>query len=152
MRSLSTNLLHMGGILTNDIVKAQISDAITTGFILATTPEDGTVSAARPGIVNRVLKRINDDPGRAWTVAAMAEVAGVSVRRLQEGFQEYVGMSPMACLRDIRLVRTYEELVNAHDSATVTDIANRWGFSHPGRFAAAYRRKYGISPSESLRS
>ncbi|MFI7317108.1 helix-turn-helix domain-containing protein [Streptomyces venezuelae] len=34
--------------------------------------------------------------------------------------------------------------------ATVTDVAFRWGFTHPGRFAAAYRRQYGVPPSTTM--
>jgi transcriptional regulator GlxA family with amidase domain len=30
-------------------------------------------------------------------------------------------------------------------------VAARWGFGHPGRFAGAYRARYGRSPSETLR-
>jgi AraC-like DNA-binding protein len=32
------------------------------------------------------------------------------------------------------------------------DVAMRWGLVHTGRFAAAYRRKFGESPSETLRA
>ena len=34
---------------------------------------------------------------------------------------------------------------------TVAELAARWGFAHPGRFAVAYRAKFGHSPSETLR-
>ena len=36
--------------------------------------------------------------------------------------------------------------------ATVAEIAARWGFSHPGRFAVDYRHVYGRHPSETLRT
>ncbi|WP_363094775.1 helix-turn-helix domain-containing protein, partial [Pseudonocardia sp. 73-21] len=35
---------------------------------------------------------------------------------------------------------------------SVADIASHWGFTHLGRFAAAYRERYGCVPSETLRS
>lgn len=44
------------------------------------------------------------------------------------------------------------DLVDADDSTTVTDVAVRWGFTHTGRFASSFRRKYGVLPSEVLRS
>ena len=43
----------------------------------------------------------------------MAEVAGVSVRRLQEGFREYVGVCPREYLLDLRLERIHAELSEA---------------------------------------
>ncbi|MBV9195797.1 MAG: AraC family transcriptional regulator [Solirubrobacterales bacterium] len=41
----------------------------------------------------------------------------------------------------------------ASDAAqcTVGELAARWGFLNPGRFAAAYRARYGVSPSVTLR-
>jgi transcriptional regulator GlxA family with amidase domain len=82
----------------------------------------------------------------------MAEVARVSIRRLQEGFREYIGASPRECLTDIRLTRVRDDLLRGADGLTVADIAMRWGLMHTGRSAAAYRRKYGESPSETLRA
>lgn len=152
VRTLSRDLPGMGDLLSSDLMRKQVSSAITTGFVLAVTPDRETAPPARPRIVNRVLDQLHDDPARPWTVADMAQVAEVSVRRLQEGFQQYVGTTPVACLRNIRLARAHEDLARADGSATVAEVATRWGFTHTGRFAAAYRGRYGISPSESLRS
>jgi AraC-like DNA-binding protein len=46
----------------------------------------------------------------------------------------------------------HQELADAGADTTVTAVALRWGFGHLGRFAVAYRRKYGRSPSDTLRS
>lgn len=35
-------------------------------------------------------------------------------------------------------------------SATVSEIAYRWGFGNLGRFAAQYRQRYGHPPSRTL--
>lgn len=151
VRTLSSELEHMAGLVCRDLVQAQLTAAITTGFIMAAHPDRGGSPPARPRIVRRVLDRLQEDPARAWTVADMAEVAGVSVRRLQEGFQQYHGTSPSAALRDIRLARVHAELAAADGDRTVTEVATRWGFAHLGRFAGAYRRRYGVSPGETLR-
>ena len=121
-------------------------------FVLAAIPESDTGHPPpRPRIVKRVLDAMHGDPSRPWTAGDMAEVAGVSIRRLQEGFRDYVGASPREFLTDIRLTRVREDLLRGADGSTVTDVAMRWGFTHTGRFAAAYRHKYGQSPSETLR-
>ncbi len=36
-------------------------------------------------------------------------------------------------------------------TVTVTQIANKWGFAHIGRFATYYRQVYGQSPHATLR-
>jgi transcriptional regulator GlxA family with amidase domain len=83
------------------------------------------------------------------TVEDIAEAAGVSVRGLQLAFREHRGTSPMGFWRDRRLARAHQGLVAGEGS--VTDMALKCGFYHFGRFAAAYRMKYGRSPSDTLR-
>lgn len=140
------------GLWQTPVVAEQLSGAITSAFLLAALPDD-PAATARPRIVKRVLDRIDEDPSLAWTAGDMADAAGVSVRRLQEGFREYLGMCPRDYLLDVRLARIHEDLVAGDPSVTsVTDVALRWGITHTGRFAGAYRRKYGCAPSETLRS
>ncbi|MFD8458408.1 helix-turn-helix domain-containing protein [Streptomyces antimycoticus] len=58
----------------------------------------------------------------------------------------------MAYLRRVRLAHAHHSLATAdRETATVTEIATRWGFFHPARFAALYRETYGRSPSATLR-
>lgn len=134
------------------LVTEQLAGAITTAFVLAAVPDDDAGSGvSRPRIVKRVLDQMHDDPSRPWTSGEMAEVAGVGIRRLQEGFREFVGASPRQCLVDIRLGRVRADLQRDNHGCTVADVAMNWGFTHTGRFAAAYRQKYGESPSETLR-
>lgn len=140
------------GLWQNPLVAQQLSGALTTALVLAAVPEsESDQQQVRPRIVKRVLDAIEGDPAHAWTAADMADTAGVSVRRLQEGFREYVGMSPREFLSDVRLDRVHRELLDPAAATSVTDVAMRWGFTHTGRFAAAYRRKFGESPSETLR-
>ncbi|MGO4204302.1 AraC family transcriptional regulator [Rhodococcus sp. TAF43] len=152
LRSIVQQARGGEGLWQTPVVAEQLSGAITGAFVLAAMPDDAA-AAPRPRIVKRVLDRIDDDPSLAWTASDMAEAAGVSVRRLQEGFREYLGMCPRDYLLDVRLSRIHDDLVTGDPSVTsVTDVALRWGITHTGRFAAAYRRKYGYAPSETLRS
>jgi len=78
--------------------------------------------------------------------------SGVSMRTLHHGFRRCRGMGPMAWLRRLRLDRAHADLDAADPtSATVTEIAARWGFLHQGKFAAQYRARFGGTPSETLR-
>ncbi|MFI0369218.1 AraC family transcriptional regulator [Actinomadura sp. 1N219] len=107
----------------------------------------------RPPAVKRAIDAMRDSPEAPFSAAELAEIAGVSIRTLQTAFQTHLNMSPMAYLRNVRLERVHAELVTSEPSYTsVTEVAHRWGFNHLGRFAAAYGRKYGAHPSETLRS
>ena len=151
VRALSEQLDGGLEMVSNPIVGAQLAGAVTAAFVLAVSPQDGPAAPPRPGMVRRVLDALNDDPARAWTAADMAELAGTSVRRLQEAFADYVGASPSACLLDIRLSRAHHDLVAGAGAVTVADVAYRWGFGHPGRFATAFKRRYGTTPAQVLR-
>jgi transcriptional regulator GlxA family with amidase domain len=83
------------------------------------------------------------------TPRQLARVGCMSVRTLHATFQQELGMSVMAYLRWVRLGRVRTELL--HDAGGVTDVAMRWGFSHPSRFAQQYRDRFGELPSETLR-
>ena len=91
-------------------------------------------------------------PGKPFTVADLAAIAGVSIRSLQQSFQRYIGMPPMTYLRHLRLAHVHEHLRQADPALhTVTEIAYRFGFTHMGRFAAEYRSPVRSSSCETLR-
>jgi transcriptional regulator GlxA family with amidase domain len=82
----------------------------------------------------------------------VAREAGFSPRGLRQAFANQLGTTPTQCIRDVRLEYARADLVNSHpEHVTIADIANRWGFVHHSRFAAAYAEKYGEYPSDTLR-
>lgn len=57
----------------------------------------------------------------------------------------------MGYLRIARLSAARRDLLDADPSvATVARVAARWGFRHPGRFAAQYRDAFHATPSSDL--
>lgn len=85
------------------------------------------------------------------TLESLAELTGASIRSLHEGFRKYFGESPMRYLKDLRMEKVREELLNNTLCKNVTDVAHHWGFTELGRFAQQYRARYGELPSETLR-
>ncbi|MDY6811029.1 MAG: AraC family transcriptional regulator [Actinomycetota bacterium] len=138
-------------LLANPLIAEQLAGSLTDAFLLAAITDDADDHCVpRPRIVTRVLDALRADPARPWTAADMAESAGVSVRRLQEGFRQYVGKTPRECLTEIRLAAVHDDLMRG-SASSVTDAAMKAGFTHTGRFAAAFRQRYGVPPSEVLR-
>jgi AraC-like DNA-binding protein len=60
----------------------------------------------------------------------------------------------MGYLLRTRLTCAHADLLAAvpHDGVTVTGVAADCGFGHQGRFAAAYRDRYGVAPATTLRA
>ncbi|MEU1426677.1 AraC family transcriptional regulator [Nocardia sp. NPDC005746] len=105
---------------------------------------------ARP--IARAAELIDAHAHEPLTIDDIADAVGVGTRTLQDGFRRYYDTTPMAYLRDVRLRRVRTDLLQADPAtATVTDIAIRWGFLHAGRFSVLYRSRYGESPSQTLR-
>jgi AraC-like DNA-binding protein len=154
---LADEISSPSGMVFGPLVAGPLCESILNGFLLTTDHQyRDALERPRPRWAPRTVKRVIDaiqaHPDQPLTATALAESAGVSVRCLQDAFQRHVGMSPMTYLRWVRLARTHDDLRRADPrQATVANIAHRWGFTHLGRFAAAYRARYGAAPSETLR-
>jgi AraC-like DNA-binding protein len=85
------------------------------------------------------------------TPADIARAAGMHTRTLQQAMNDHLGASPMNYLRQVRLDKAHDELVSSsRDEALVSDIARRWGFGNLGRFSAAYVKRFGEYPRDTL--
>ena len=97
---------------------------------------------------------IDEHANRDISAADIAAAAHVTIRAVQLAFRHHLDTTPSAYLRRVRLDRAHQQLCVASpgDGVTVTEIAARWGFASPSRFAASYRATYGVLPSHTLRS
>jgi AraC family ethanolamine operon transcriptional activator len=107
-------------------------------------------SSNRERLVRRAEDYLRACLGEPLSLLDLCRELGVSERTLHYAFQEVRGLSPMAYFRACRLNAVRQELKTAPDRASVQEIAQRWGFWHPGEFAAAYRRLFGELPSQTL--
>jgi AraC-like DNA-binding protein/tetratricopeptide (TPR) repeat protein len=104
----------------------------------------------QPRAVRRALDAMHANVGHRWTMKELASVAGTSARTLQRQFLAFVGKTPREALRDVGFERARRELLQG-GGEKIMDIAARCGFPHFGRFAVAYRRRYGETPSQTLK-
>lgn len=107
---------------------------------------------AHPATLRRAVAFIDENAHLDVSVADVAAAASVTIRAVQLAFQRHMGTSPMDYLRRVRLDHARQDLMRAGPDGelTVTAVAYRWGFRSSSRFAAAYRRAYGVSPSHTL--
>jgi AraC-like DNA-binding protein len=120
---------------------------------LMTDELDDTVRASAPLLsthdidclerVRRCLvERLEEPP----TLAELARMAGFSQTKLKGGFRARFGTSVFAYLRQARLEEA-RRLLFARQ-LNVTEAALRVGYANPSKFAAAFRRQFGLRPSE----
>jgi AraC-like DNA-binding protein len=103
-----------------------------------------------PGFVRRAQEFVEAHFAHPLQLADLAHAAGVSERTLRDGFLRFRGTSPMQYLRQIRLEHARELLRHAPSGQRVADIALDCGFTHLGRFALAYRERFGELPSGTI--
>ena len=146
------------GSLGHPLVRSRVEQLIIDQLLL-TQPNNysGELETgyrpARPPAVRRALEIIDARAAEPLTVPMLAELVGVSVRGLRQGFRDYLGTTPLEYLREVRLARARDDLLatEPEDGTSVTEIAYRWGFGHLARFAGYYKQRYGELPSETLR-
>jgi transcriptional regulator GlxA family with amidase domain len=81
----------------------------------------------------------------------VSHAAGCSVRALQLAFRRFRNTTPMGALRHIRLEQARAEIARSSGSQSVLDVALKFGFANPGRFAGQYKRAFGELPSATAR-
>ena len=103
--------------------------------------------------LRRAIDYLMDHLADPVSLVDVASYAGVSERSLRREFQRNYGMTVRQFLIRRRLEASHHALQSKEGSGTtVTEVATRFGFSHLGRFASAYRSTFGCSPSDSLKS
>jgi transcriptional regulator GlxA family with amidase domain len=95
---------------------------------------------------------VADHLGDSITLAGLADAAGCSARSLHRGFREALDMTPMRYVREMRLRKVRDALLDdARRAETITELALAHGFSHLGEFAAHYRLLFGERPQQTRR-
>ncbi len=97
------------------------------------------------------IKYMQENLCEEITLEEIANDIGISQRSIQKAFRDELHSSPMTYLRDLRLDRIQLEILSSPDRAVkIGSIARKWGVNHYGRFAKAYKDRFGESPSETL--
>lgn len=144
-------------LINNRLAAEEFEDHVMTALLLAQRHnysihlDESAQSAVPSRAVSIVRELIENHPEWKHTVGSMAQHASIGVRALQSAFAIHLGVSPKEYLTNVRMQRAYDELRAAQrDAVTVSQVAARWGLGHPGRFASAYRKRFGELPSETL--
>jgi len=127
VRVLSDEITNHSGLVYQPMVAERLSESLLTGLLLATQhPYRDALArsgpAPAPGVVRRVVDAIHTHPEAAWATTRLAELAGVSVRSLQEGFRRHVGVSPLTYLRGVRLARAHDDLLRAEPESGICRV------------------------------
>ena len=126
----------------------RLATVVLDTFPIRNRGDDVPVASRLRDAVRFIEEHAAERPG----VGAIAAAAGLSERGLQEVFGRTLATTPTRFLRDHRLDQVRSELLRPGAPSAVAATARRWGFGNPGRFAAAYRERFGEDPSTTVAS
>ena len=114
---------------------------------MAELPErqTGWLAAARDREIGKVLALMHSRPGDAWTLAGLAQEAGLSRSVLAQRFRDYLGETPLAYLTRWRL-QLGAQMLSA-TSYSVAQIAAEAGYDSEAAFNRAFKRQFGDPPA-----
>jgi AraC-like DNA-binding protein len=137
-------------LMRRDPMMAGGFQTMLTHSLLDGQAQQATAEAPAPRAVRRARDFMEASFDLPLDLAAIAEAAEAPGRTLCHQFQRFCGQSPMQYLKDLRLAKAHERLIRGGASVTVASIAMDCGFAHLGRFAEAYRARFGQAPSATL--
>lgn len=116
------------------------------------TEQDLANEPALPETLKDAISFIHRHAAGEVGINDVAGAVHLTPRAVQYLFRRQLATTPTEYIRHVRLSRAHQELIaGAPSDTTVTEIAQRWGFAHTGRFAVLYRQTYGQSPHTTLR-
>ncbi|MCB1391080.1 MAG: AraC family transcriptional regulator [Rhodobacteraceae bacterium] len=117
---------------------------------LRSSPETNASPGLLKGLADErlgpALRAIHTVPARAWTVADMSRIAGLSRSAYFARFQKNVGMPPMDYLLGWRMAIAKDHLRKG--VKTIAQIASEVGYGSASAFSIAFSRQVGVPPGQ----
>jgi hypothetical protein len=113
---------------------------------------DGAALGRHRQIVARFEQALDERPEEMLSLGDICAAVGVAERTLNLACQEFLGEGAVRYARNRRLDLVHARLrVSDPVTTLVTSVAMNYGFWELGRFAQAYRLRFGERPSDTLR-
>ena len=142
-------------ILQNELLRVAINDLLL-GTLLSLPHSHAEQLLDDPGEVEPSILRRAEEYMEAHSaepikIRDVVEACGCSSSLIHRAFQRYRAYTPNEFLISQRLEAARRRLLSPSQNDTVTSIAWDCGFAHLSRFAATYQRRFGETPSATLR-
>ncbi len=124
-------------LLALQVEQAQNLPVLKTKKIINSPKDLHKIHEAKEILVARV-----DNPP---TIYELAKMVGTNDFKLKKGFKEVFNNTIFGFLLDFKMEKA-RTLLRYTDKPT-SEIAHLLGYSHPGHFTNAFKKKYGVTPS-----
>jgi AraC-like DNA-binding protein len=135
-----------------DVILARLLEVLLIEALRSTSD-----AGASPGLLRGLadtrlavaIRRMHEDPARAWTVAQLAKEAALSRSTFFERFNRAVGVTPMEYLLAWRMALA-KNLLGKREGR-LAEVAERVGYGSAGTFSVAFTRHVGLPPTRYMR-
>lgn len=132
--------------LLDRLLDVVVIDAVRAQFSRDADAAPPWFTAGRDPLVGRAIQLLDERLAHPWTVAELAGSVGLSRAALARRFADVLGEAPIGYLTRRRLAMAADLL--ADPGASVGSVSRRVGYASPFTFSAAFKREYGVSPSD----
>lgn len=131
-----------------DILLAKLLEVLLIEALRASaagTASPGLLRGLRDERLAPALRRLHQNPARAWTVAELAQEAALSRSAFFDRFSSALGVAPMAYLLTWRMALARDLL--RRGAGGVAEVAQRVGYGSASAFSVAFARHVGMPPA-----
>jgi len=135
-----------------DLVLSRLVEVLLIEALRALQADDtppGLLRGLADTRVSAALRRMHGDPARSWTIVELAREAAPSRSAFFDRFLRIVGIPPMEYLLSWRIALA-KDLLRRRE-ATLSEVAERVGYSSASTFSAAFSRYVGQAPGSYAR-
>lgn len=138
------------GHLASSSVMARLSELLFVEAVRAYSEsqkvhEQHWLHGLKDQYVGRALAALHDRLAHGWSVADMADVAGLSRSAFVERFTAAMGTPPMQYLAKSRMLLAKELLAERQKS--ISQVAAAVGYDAEAAFNRAFKREFGLPPA-----
>jgi len=140
---------------TRRVLQDQIVDAAEGAVSALGAPVDehgGRPRIDRARVLDVALQCIRENADAPLRISDLCAQTGVSAATLRATFDEQLRLSPHRYLMLYRMHAIRRALLHARAGETIASVCGRFGVWEFGRFATQYRRQFGVTPVQTLRS
>jgi AraC-like DNA-binding protein len=101
--------------------------------------------------IARAFSEMVNRPGARHSISSLAQLSGLNRSSFMQRFADLIGESPIAVLRQLRM-RQAATMLMSNPELSIDQIARNVGYSSRSSFLRAFRKVYGMDPSEYVES
>jgi len=137
---------------TTSLADSMLTHILSEAAALEDAPPSGLLAAARDEQVGRALALVHAEPAEDWTAEKLAAKVGMSRTRFFDRFSELVGEPPARYIARWRVHAAADLLRRGAVAMSMTEIAEKVGYSSEDALSRAFKRHIGVAPGEYRRA